>query len=526
MLQFVKSVRITGDNQLLLKGDVGRSDLLFDFERDTIYITDGLFKLYQDPTKVYNEEFIEFFKSLDGRQISDFTKDEYEQIRIYLSWNYYDPTDKSKAATNIRQYDHVVFGHAKEGSNVLVEFLKLTSMATVARVGARLTAPLVAGVGPRGIVQMTDNILQISRTKALEMIQEANDALSEIHIPDNLGDADFIMELTEVEEEVVLEVLESPAFHESVDIMVEETAADFGNGIEGWFNGTLSPEKMAEYDEFFGTEAEVAEVAEGALDLGVGVEETVVTGGLVQEGLLGSAVSSLSNPMGGASLSFWTLMSQGKLADLFRTKGEVGALSEKISHRRLQEMMTAPSDIQPVLDGGWPSSFDNLPVGTKIKLMGDPTLYTITKRIKDIDGIAYETSMPLRSTFLRWLGYLARGGSNWQNITIPAGNFEKSDTEGIVYLHQKPTDWNGYIQTTISIIVFAVASWLPLQDMLSHLFGLPTVLRLGIIRDLGSNLVGIHFTTMSQEMFWKGGLDVSACISWVVMVCFAKVPCF
>jgi hypothetical protein len=85
MLQFVKSVRITGDNQLLLKGDVGRSDLLFDFERDTIYITDGLFKLYQDPTKVYNEEFIEFFKSLDGRQISDFTKDEYEQIRIYLS---------------------------------------------------------------------------------------------------------------------------------------------------------------------------------------------------------------------------------------------------------------------------------------------------------------------------------------------------------------------------------------------------------------------------------------------------------
>ena len=65
--------------------------------------------------------------------------------------------------------------------------------------------------------------------------------------------------------------------------------------------------------------------------------------------------------------------------------------------------------------------------------------------------------MPVESTALRWLGYLARGGE-WHNVLVEHSFFGRSTVPGIVYLVDTPTDWNTYAHIAVELMMLGVAA--------------------------------------------------------------------
>ena len=89
-MRLVKTVQITGPNQFLLRRNDEGSDILIDLEMDEIFVTDSVFH-YTPMDGEMDANLDEFFKNVDGKRLSEWTEEQRETLKIYLSWDWYDP---------------------------------------------------------------------------------------------------------------------------------------------------------------------------------------------------------------------------------------------------------------------------------------------------------------------------------------------------------------------------------------------------------------------------------------------------
>jgi hypothetical protein len=94
-----------------------------------------------------------------------------------------------------------------------------------------------------------------------------------------------------------------------------------------------------------------------------------------------------------------------------------------------------------------------------IKMLGGDNYYAIQSKIVQGDIIYYEISAPVGTTVFRYMGYLSRGMSTWENVWVDSEDLMPSSEEGFVYLAKMPFDWWGMAHTAIDLCILGLGAY-------------------------------------------------------------------
>jgi hypothetical protein len=127
--------------------------------------------------------------------------------------------------------------------------------------------------------------------------------------------------------------------------------------------------------------------------------------------------------------------------------------------------VSLPTDLRPesfASNDHWPATkmdMKNLEDGTLIKMLGGDNYYAIQSKIVQGDIIYYEISAPVGTTVFRYMGYLSRGMSTWENVWVDSEDLMPSSEEGFVYLAKMPFDWWGMAHTAIDLCILGLGAY-------------------------------------------------------------------